>query len=392
MNFRQLETEFQGAADLLRLSAFLSPDKIPLELLAAGAPELGSLLSAALADVREDPVVLDETMAPLMQFSLIYRQIETRSYSVHRLVQAVVRAELDHETRRLWAERAVRAVNLAFPDVEFSTWALCERLLSQAHACAELIDQWRLEFPEGPRLLNKAGRYLYERARYAEAEPFYRQALQIEEPSLGPKNPELAKRLSALAELRAVKDHFDEAESLYQRVLSIQEEAGSELELAASLNRLAWLYRVQERYREAEPLYRRALDMQKKMLGPEHPEPAKNLHGLAELYRVRELYDEAEPLYRQALAIWEKTVGLNHRYVARCLTNLAELYRAQGRYAEAEPLYQRALAIREKTLGPEHPNVATCLENYAFLLREMGRSEEAVPLESRARAIRAKRE
>ena len=68
MNFRQLEKESEAAADLLRLSAFLSPDSIPLEFLATGAPELGNLLSAALADVHEDPVVLDETLAPLTQF------------------------------------------------------------------------------------------------------------------------------------------------------------------------------------------------------------------------------------------------------------------------------------------------------------------------------------
>ena len=136
MNFRQLERESETAADLLRLSAFLSPDGIPLEFLTAGAPELGNLLSAALADVQEDPLVLDETLAPLTNFSLIRRQIETRNYSVHRLVQAVVRAEMDTETQHLWAERTVGAVNRAFPSAEFSTWALCERLLPQALASA----------------------------------------------------------------------------------------------------------------------------------------------------------------------------------------------------------------------------------------------------------------
>ena len=158
MNFRQLEKESEAAADLLRWSAFLSPDSIPLEFLATGAPELGNLLAAALADVQEDPVVLDETLAPLTQFSLIHRQIETRSYSVHRLVQAVIRAEMDLETQRLWAGHAVRAVNRAFPEVEFSSWALCEQLLSQARACSELIQKWMFEFPEGARLLGLAAR------------------------------------------------------------------------------------------------------------------------------------------------------------------------------------------------------------------------------------------
>ena len=57
--------------------------------------------------------------------------------------------------------------------VEFSTWAVCERLLPQVYACAELINQWGFEFPEAARLLNENGFYLRERARYADAYPLY---------------------------------------------------------------------------------------------------------------------------------------------------------------------------------------------------------------------------
>ena len=79
---------------------------------------------------------------------------------------------MDEATQRLWAERTVRAVDRAFPSVEFSTWAVCERL-PQVYACAELINQWGFEFPEAARLLNENGFYLRERARYADAYPLY---------------------------------------------------------------------------------------------------------------------------------------------------------------------------------------------------------------------------
>ena len=70
---------------------------------------------------------------------------------------------MEEGTQHAWAERAVRVVDIVFPNVEFPTWALCERLLSHTQACAELISQSSFEFPEGARLLNKAGVYLYER-------------------------------------------------------------------------------------------------------------------------------------------------------------------------------------------------------------------------------------
>ena len=38
------------------------------------------------------------------------------------------------------------------------------------------MDEYSLSFPEAARLLNQAGYYLRERARYAEAEPLMRRA------------------------------------------------------------------------------------------------------------------------------------------------------------------------------------------------------------------------
>ena len=63
---------------------------------------------------------------------------------------------MNEATQRLWAERVVRAVNCAFPSVEFSTWTVWERLLPQVYACVALIKQWGLGFPEAGRLLNAA--------------------------------------------------------------------------------------------------------------------------------------------------------------------------------------------------------------------------------------------
>jgi hypothetical protein len=99
---------------------------------------------------------------------------------------------MNEATQRSWAERTVRAVNRTFPSVEFSNWALCERLLPQAHACAGLINQWGFEFPEAARLLNAAAFYSVERGRYTDAEPLYQRALAIREKALGSEHPDLA--------------------------------------------------------------------------------------------------------------------------------------------------------------------------------------------------------
>ena len=95
------------------------------------------------------------------------------------MVQEVLKAAMDDAARRLWAERAVRAVNQAFPAVEYDNWPLCGRLLPHALAVASWIERDRMEFAEAGRLLNQTAFYLYERGQYAEAEPLYQQAMEI---------------------------------------------------------------------------------------------------------------------------------------------------------------------------------------------------------------------
>jgi tetratricopeptide (TPR) repeat protein len=150
---------------------------------------------------------------------------------MHRLVQAVLKDQMDEQERQQWAQRAVRAVNAAFPDVEHQTWPQCDRLLPHALLCAELIAQEQMNVPEAARLLNQAGDYLNERARYMEAEPLLQRALAICEQQLGPLHPNTA----------------------------------------TSLNSLAGLYWNQGKYAQAEPLLVRALQIREQQLGPLHP-------------------------------------------------------------------------------------------------------------------------
>jgi len=304
LSFKKIEKANTAAAELLRFCAFLDPDGIPEEVFSKGALELGPVLGP----VGSDAFALNRSISEILKYSLLRRDPKTRILEIHRLVQAALKDGMDEATQRLWAERAVRAVNRAFPSVKFSNWAVCERLLPQAHACAELINQWGFEFPEGARLLHRAGLYLYERGRYTDAEPLYQRALAIREMALGPEHPDVAN----------------------------------------SLNNLARLYNKQGQYAKAEPLFERALAIREKALGPEHPDVAHSLNGLARLYNKQGQYAKAEPLFERALKIRKKVLGSEHPDVATSLKNYALCLRAMDRSQEAEPLEARARAIRGK--------------------------------------------
>ena len=86
-----------------------------------------------------------------------------------------------------------------FPPVEYDNWPLCGRLLPHALAVAPWIERDRMEFAEAGRLLNQTAFYLYERGQYAEAEPLYKQAMEIRRTALGEGHPDYATSLNNLA-------------------------------------------------------------------------------------------------------------------------------------------------------------------------------------------------
>jgi tetratricopeptide (TPR) repeat protein len=387
VNFADVEKSSPASAELLRLSAFLAPDATPLELLEKSAEELPKALAAKMAEAADNPLGIDELLSPLLRYSLVRREDEKRTYSIHPLVQEVVRDGLSKEHQRVWAERAVRVVNLAFPDPEFENWPACDRFLPHALVCAGFINCLTLEFAEAARLLNQASCYLNDRAEYAQAEPLCSRALEIYEKALGKEHPTTARGMNNLAFLYHNQGRKEEAELLYRRALEITEKTrGAEHSWTAiGLNNLAALYLGQGRYEEAEPLQLRALAITEKTQGAKHPWTAIRLNNLAELYRLQGRFGEAEPLYRRAIEIREKALGAGHPDTAYSLNCLAVLFDTQGKHGEAELLYMRALAIREKVLGPEHPNTILVRNNLIGFYREQGRDADAVALEKAAK-------
>ena len=424
LSFEKIERRSPAAVELLYLCAFLHPDAVAEEMLAAGAGELSPHLHLLATDLFE----LDEAIGVLITYSLLRRDPDQRILALHRLLQVVLREQMSEPTRRLWAERAVQVVDRAFPEVSFATWQECQVCLPHALACAEFIEQLDITLPASVNLLNKAGSYLRARAQYEEAERLLTQARVLGEKTLeadapllaeilnnlgllaqdqgkyvqserllqralaiyqhiwGPEHLAVAQCLSNQAENYRVQARHGEMEMLVKQALAIRERAlgAKHPDVAKSLNQLAALYHGQGKYAEAEPLYRRSLEICREAWGPEHIDVANNLNNLASLYDSLGRYAEAEPLYQQALDFCEKNLGAQHMYTAISLYNLAETYRAQGEYARAEQLHRRALTIREQTLGPDHPHVGKSLN----LLAEISLTRQTYG-EAEAQALQA---
>uniref|UniRef100_UPI000A752B74 tetratricopeptide repeat protein n=1 Tax=Geitlerinema sp. PCC 9228 TaxID=111611 RepID=UPI000A752B74 len=89
-----------------------------------------------------------------------------------------------------------------------------------------------------------------------------------------------------LAGLYQSQGRYEEAEPLYRQALEMRKRLLGEQhpDVATSLNNLAELYRSQGRYDEAEPLYRQALEMFKRLLGEQHPRVSPPVSTIWQFY------------------------------------------------------------------------------------------------------------
>ncbi|HLG77519.1 MAG TPA: tetratricopeptide repeat protein, partial [Ktedonobacteraceae bacterium] len=293
LSWEAIKSKSLMASKALQCCAFVAPEQIPEPLVFAA-------LKLAEPEKSSDALTMDEVLGWLHRYSLIERG--NLLLSIHRLIQEVIRALLPEAERHQWMEWVVRAVNTHFPSGSYENWSECEQLLPHALVCERWIEQiWQRVPDEGARLLNKMGRYFYERAQYEEAEPLSQRALAIREQVLGPEHPATA----------------------------------------TSLNTLAALYWAQGKYEQAEPLSQRALAIREQVLGPEHPDTAISLNNLAGLYYHQGKYEEAEPLYRRVLGILTPSLGLEHSHTRQAKENYVMLLSQMHPGEDLETLLQR---------------------------------------------------
>jgi CHAT domain-containing protein/tetratricopeptide (TPR) repeat protein len=185
---------------------------------------------------------------------------------------------------------------------------------------------------------------------------------------LGEGHPDFTQSLNNLAALLDSTGRYDEAEPLFRQALEVRRAALGEghPDFATSLNNLAFLLQATGRYDEAEPLFRRALEVRRAALGEDHPDFAQSLNNLAFLLQATGRYDEVEPLYRRALEVRRAALGEGHPDFAQSLNNLAAFCVATGRAREAADLMQRSFGIEDRLIARVFP-LLTDVQRLAFL-------------------------
>ena len=262
--------------------------------------------------------------------------------------------------------------------------------------------------PEHPSTLRSKLSLLavYERA---DNEDSFREALQIQEKTLGPDHPEtlittinLSLRLVAWARLEEAEELALPALQKLERALGPKHPS-----TLKTIHDLGTIYLSLGRFASAKEFFERAVQGYIEVLGPTRREtltawwnymalPAEwrqidkrqtfdadhpvSITALDD--RVRELCDhgqyiEAEVQARTAVAQHENVWGPRHKYYMWAVYILAQILEKLCRHDEAENLCRLALSVAQETLGADNDTYFDIVNSLGFTLASQGKLDEA---------------
>lgn len=222
-----------------------------------------------------------------------------------------------------------------------------------------------------------------------EADRLIRKALAMDEATLGPNHPDVARDLELLGTNDVFAGRLKEGRARLERAVAIRRQAQGNLHprVAADLMNLGSIAYLQQDSKAAEQYYRLALDAAKAVLGPDHPDIALTQNNLARLLIERRDYVEAKPLLEHAVAVVSRERGETFNDLAFYFDNLALVRRGMGNLADAEALLGKGLAAAELH---KHRNLAPIMVDLADVRCARGAVQDGLKLLEDARPIMAK--
>jgi uncharacterized protein HemY len=175
---------------------------------------------------------------------------------------------------------------------------------------------------------------------------------------LGQEHPETLTMMRNLAHLYRNQRKYAQAETFLRQVVEVQQRVlGSEHpDTLKTMTDLAQVCQDQRKYGQADRLSATVLEARRRVLGEGHPDTVGALVSLGQIRLGRRRYTDAESLLHDALRIQEKNApDAWQRYNIQSL--LGASLAAQAKFAEAEPLLlaaHRGLLEHENTIPFEN--------------------------------------
>ena len=359
----RLAGEAPAAAGLVRLLAFLAPEPVPLAVLLAdgeAAGRLGPEVAAAVGGLLGDAVAAGDAIAALRRYSLV-TPAGDGLVLVHRLVQAITRAQLPADEADWWGQAAAALVQAAVPaDPRLpAAWPVCAVLLPHARA---VLDPTSSGIVRIAQYLGWSGSY-----------PAARDLCQLiadartGSDAYGPEHPDTLTARHDLAVCTGEAGDAAGARDQLAALLPVRErvQGPEHRETLVTRNQLAiWTGEAGDAA-GARDQYAALLPATKRALGAEHPDTLVARHSLASFTGGAGDAAGARDQFAALLPVRERVQGAEHPGTLATRTSLASWTGRAGDAAGARDQYAALLPVRERVLGSEHPETLATRHNLA---------------------------
>ena len=415
------------AEELLRYCAFFGSDPIPRDVFRRGtqATETG------VSDLIANPILFARAIRELGRFALV--KIDGGAILIHRLIQALIRDDLDPKERERYRHgvHLILAAGAPKSPEDSSQWPSYAELLAhmastvtQLERCRDarvrafaldmvrylyrsgdlassklfaerFVKQWKEDSgPDHPtvldaqRLLGNAHRELGE---FSAAYRIIEDTLRDSQKVLGERNPlTLTLRNARGADLRARGD-FREARMLDQKTLGMHQEVFGENDpqTLRVMSNLAIDHVLNSDFPAARDLYQHVYMTQSvATAGVSATEVLSSWSGLARALRLCGSFSEARDVGEDARDYGRERLGAEHYLMLRAANDLSiALRRIEAAHDEALELSQDVFDLSMRLLGEKHPDTMAASISLSNIQRVIGQTDQAIVLAESTLAI-----
>lgn len=424
LSVSQLRSKLPEAVDVLRCCAFFGPEPIPRDVFRlaghqASDPRLNSIFS--------DTILLTRAIRELGRFALATVDAQARTIQVHRLVQALLRDELEEEQRGRYKHEVHLLLAGATPRKpdERANWPRYDELMAHvlpadvadcsdagvramvlnvlyylyrsgnyesARTFAErFVERWsEASGPDHPDVLiaqRHLGGIIRELGEYRAAYDLDNATREKMTEVLGPEHPETLVLSSGFAaDLRAVGD-WQAARELDERLRLLHVGVFGEQSVATLqiMNNLAIDYSLNSEYAKARQLYEqvhRTQSATEEKVG--EPDVLNAWNGLARAVRLHGNAMEAVALGEEAYAYGVNEVDAEHLWTLRTARDLSIAKRRAGDLEGSLELAKDVHTRLQRMMGDDHPDTVAAASNLSNALRASGDIDGAYEIAEQA--------
>jgi tetratricopeptide (TPR) repeat protein len=305
-SFKTLHRQAPQATDLLSLAAFLAPDDVPRPVLERGA----HLLSASLREIALSTDHLADLVARPQGFSLVSTKGD--GFSMHRVIQTVLRQDLNREKQVQWAATAVRLMKYNLPArvADYRIWDRVGRLIEHALTAADHAVDLSIEPADSVWLIDRGITFLTE-----------------------------------------TNNNPDEIGSRRNKALQIAEALPNGPPHWLLNNHALWLMETHD-HEGAKKLFERAIETVRKQEGADSPSLGSAWANLGAIFQEEGQLEKAKNCLERALAILDRKPSFVEPVRATAHSRLGQILFGEGDRERAAVHFNQAVRGYEYALGP----------------------------------------